>query len=178
MVAIIAVPSLGDMTLRHDVMPKLLKCEANGLPPRLVAGFSTPFRAHVISGVRKGGCIMRRRLERLLPIILLALLVQIVAPVGACWAAAIAASDPLHSAVICSPVNEAAPSDSGAAHHHRDGSCSACVNHTGAPVDHPVAALVEPERHAYRVSWQAYQPDAIAARAASHAQARAPPQTS
>lgn len=121
---------------------------------------------------------MRRRLGRLLPIILLALLVQIVAPVGACWAAAIAASDPLHSAVICSPLGDAAPSGSGNVHHHRDGSCAACVNHIGAPVDHPVAAIAEPERHAYRIAWQAYEPDAIAARAASHAQARAPPFTS
>ena len=118
---------------------------------------------------------MRGRLGRLLPIIVLALLVQIIAPVGACWAAAIAASDPLHSAAICSAVEDAAPSDSGNVHHHRDGSCSACVHHAGAPVDVPVAATIAPQRQAYRVAWRAYEPCAIAAREASHAQARAPP---
>ena len=38
---------------------------------------------------------MRRRLKKFLPIVLIALVVQIFAPIGACWAASIAASDPL-----------------------------------------------------------------------------------
>ena len=118
---------------------------------------------------------MRRGLGRFLPIVLFALLVQIFAPVGACWAAAIAGSDPLHSAAICSAIDESGSSNSGTVHHHRDGSCSACVAHSGVPVDAPVAAMAAPERHAYRIAWQAYEPDAIAAREASHAQARAPP---
>lgn len=120
---------------------------------------------------------MRRRLGRLLPIVLLALLVQIFAPVGACWAASIAASDPLHSATICSAVENADFADPGnTLHHKRDGSCSACcVTHAGAPIDPPFAAFATPERHSYRVAWRAYQPDAMAARASSHAQARAPP---
>ena len=41
------------------------------------------------------GFAMRRRLNNFLPIVLIALLVQIFAPIGACWAASIAASDPL-----------------------------------------------------------------------------------
>ena len=44
---------------------------------------------------------MRKRLKNFLPIVLIALLVQIFAPIGACWAASIAASDPLAGAVIC-----------------------------------------------------------------------------
>jgi len=40
---------------------------------------------------------MRKRLRNFLPIVLLALVVQIFAPIGACWAASIAASDPLAS---------------------------------------------------------------------------------
>ena len=44
--------------------------------------------------------LMRRRLQKFLPIVLLALMVQILAPIGACWAAAVAVSDPLGSAVI------------------------------------------------------------------------------
>ena len=42
-----------------------------------------------------------RRLKNFLPIVLIALVVQIFAPIGACWAASIAASDPLAAAVIC-----------------------------------------------------------------------------
>ena len=41
------------------------------------------------------GGLMRRRLKNFLPIVLFALAVQIFAPIGACWAASIAASDPL-----------------------------------------------------------------------------------
>ena len=44
---------------------------------------------------------MRRRLEKFLPIVLIAVLAQIFAPIGATWAASLAASDPLHGAVIC-----------------------------------------------------------------------------
>jgi hypothetical protein len=44
---------------------------------------------------------MRARLQKYLPIFLIALLVQILAPIGVCWAAAIAASDPLGTAEIC-----------------------------------------------------------------------------
>ena len=44
---------------------------------------------------------MRRRLGKFLPIVLIAVLVQIFAPIGATWAASIAASDPLRAAVIC-----------------------------------------------------------------------------
>src|SRR5438309_12086102 len=43
--------------------------------------------------------LMRRRLHKLLPIVLIALVVQILAPIAACWAASIAASAPLGSAL-------------------------------------------------------------------------------
>ena len=49
---------------------------------------------------RKGG-IMRRRLGKFLPIVLIAVLVQIFAPIGATWATSIALSDPLRAAAIC-----------------------------------------------------------------------------
>ena len=44
---------------------------------------------------------MRRRLRKFLPIVLVALVVQILAPIAACWAASIATSDPLLGAAIC-----------------------------------------------------------------------------
>jgi hypothetical protein len=38
---------------------------------------------------------MRSRLQKFLPVVLIALAVQVLAPIAACWAAAIAMSDPL-----------------------------------------------------------------------------------
>jgi hypothetical protein len=121
---------------------------------------------------------MRRRLKNYLPIVLVALLVQIFAPIGACWAASLAASNPLAAASICQ-------SDPGAGtgqgdqsgHHAHDGCCSVCsVLHTGAPVDAPQsAAAVAVERVASQVAWRDLASGFDRFRAGSHAQARAPP---
>ena len=120
---------------------------------------------------------MRRRLGKFLPIVLIAVLVQIFAPIGATWAASIAASDPLHAAVICHG-NAAATSSTDQSGQRRahDGCCSVCsVVHTGAPVDTPQAAFTSPIRHAEPVVWLDRAPDLFSSRAGSHAQARAPP---
>ena len=55
---------------------------------------------------------MRRQLRRFYPVLLIALTVQILAPVAACWAATIAA-DPLQAAVIChdNAASTAGPTD-------------------------------------------------------------------
>ena len=45
---------------------------------------------------------MRRRLEALIPIVLLAVVVQLLAPIAAFRAFAYAASDPLYMSSICS----------------------------------------------------------------------------
>jgi hypothetical protein len=121
---------------------------------------------------------MRRRLGKLLPIVLIAVLVQIFAPIGATWAASIAASDPLHAAVICHGNAASAPSQSDQSGQPRahDGCCSVCsVVHTGAPVDTPQAAVATPYRQATRMVWLDATPDLFSSRAGSHAQARAPP---
>jgi hypothetical protein len=118
---------------------------------------------------------MRRRLGKFLPIVLIALLVQIFAPIGATWAASIAASDPLHAAVICHG-NSTSSTDQSGQHRAHDGCCSVCsVVHTGAPVDTPPATFTTPWRHAERVVWLDTAPDLFSSRAGSHAQARAPP---
>src|SRR5712671_6532173 len=120
---------------------------------------------------------MRRRVGKFLPIVLIALLVQIFAPIAATWAASIAASDPLHGAVICHG-NASIPNQTDQSGQHRahDGCCSVCsVAHTGAPVDTPQAAVTTPTRHAERLVWLERAPDLFGARAGSHAQARAPP---
>jgi hypothetical protein len=121
---------------------------------------------------------MRRRLERFLPIVLLAVLVQIFAPIGATWAASIAASDPLRAAAICHGNAASAPDQSDPSGQPRahEGCCSVCnIVQSGAPVDAPRLAAAEPTRAVVRVIW----PDAVrgllGSRAGFHAQARAPP---
>jgi hypothetical protein len=125
------------------------------------------------------GSKMRRRLKRFLPIVLLALIVQIFAPIGATWAASIAASDPLAAAVIChGNAPSSGQTDQTGGHRAHDGCCSVCsVLHTGAPVDAPqAAAAVAADRQPEHVVWVAFIPDRFGSRAGSHAQARAPPQ--
>src|SRR3979490_3020041 len=88
------------------------------------------------------GFAMRRRLKNFLPIVLVALIVQIFAPIGATWAASIAASDPLAAAVICHGTAASPPSQTDPiGHRAHEGCCSVCsVLHTGAPVDVPQTA--------------------------------------
>jgi hypothetical protein len=124
---------------------------------------------------------MRRRLKNFLPIVLIALVVQIFAPIGATWAASIAASDPLGAAVIChgNGASTSGQTDQ-TGHRAHDGCCSVCsVLHTGAPVDVPqTAAAIAVDRQPARVVWVGFTPDRFGARAGSHAQARAPPSIS
>jgi hypothetical protein len=125
------------------------------------------------------GVAMRRRLKNFLPIVLFALAVQVFAPIGACWAASIAATDPLSAGVICHG-NAAAGTqgDQTAPQGHHRGCCTLCgVLHTGAPVDtpQPAAALVAPDRLAAPIVWHALAPEPARSRAGSPEQARAPP---
>jgi hypothetical protein len=127
------------------------------------------------------GSLMRRRLRKFLPIVLIALTVQIFAPIAACWAASIAASDPLHGAVICHGGAASAPgqtdqTDPTGQHRAHDGCCSVCsVFHTGAPVDRPQIVVTTPGQPPERVVWLDGAPDLFGSRAGSNAQPRAPP---
>jgi hypothetical protein len=122
---------------------------------------------------------MRRRLRKFLPIVLIALAVQILAPIGACWAASIAASDPLLAAAICHDDGASIPgqtnNQTGQPRAH-DGCCSVCsIALSGAPVDAPQTAVAAPYRQPARVVWHDRAPDLFGSRTGSHAQARAPP---
>ena len=123
---------------------------------------------------------MRRRLRKFLPIVLIALAVQILAPIAACWAAAIAASDPLYAAAIChdaghSSSGQADQSDQPRAH---DGCRSVCsIAHSGAAIEAPVA-ITTPYRASEPMIWRDRAPDLLGLRTGSHAQARAPPSNS
>jgi hypothetical protein len=121
---------------------------------------------------------MRKRLKSFFPVVLIALVVQIFAPIGACWAASIAASDPLAAAVIC---HGNGGSTSGQTdqdgHRAHEGCCSVCsVLQTEAAVDVPqTVEIISVDRQHARVVWVEFTPDRFASRAGSHAQARAPP---
>jgi hypothetical protein len=128
------------------------------------------------------GVAMRRRLKNFLPIVMFALAVQIFAPIGACWAASLAASDPLGAAVIChgnaAAGTQATPGDQTAPQGLHRGCCSLCgVLHSGAPVDtpQPVVALLAFDRLATAVVWHELRVDPVRSRAGSPEQARAPP---
>jgi len=123
---------------------------------------------------------MRRRLGKFLPIVLIAVLAQIFAPVGATWAASIAASDPLHAAAICHGNAASVPNPSDQSSQPRVHDCCSVFNvvHTGAPVDAPQVTVASLYRHAARVAWLDLAPDLFSSRAGSNAQARAPPSIS
>jgi hypothetical protein len=128
---------------------------------------------------------MRRRLRKFLPIVLIALMVQILAPIGACWAASIAASDPLAAATICqdgvvSAAGQAdsSPDQTGGHHGHDGGCCMACGSHVPASIDTSHTAVAVPYRHALRVVWHDAALILPAFRSGAHAQARAPPSIS
>jgi hypothetical protein len=128
----------------------------------------------------KADTLMRRRLEKFLPILLIALAVQILAPIAACWAAGIAA-DPLHAAAIChdSGASNSGQTDQSGQPRAQDGCCSVCnVAHSGASPDTPQAAITTPLRASERVVWLDLAPDLLGSRTGSHAQARAPPSIS
>jgi hypothetical protein len=122
---------------------------------------------------------MRRHLQKFLPIVLIALMVQILAPIGACWAAAIAASDPLALVEIChdSAAASGQQGDQGGQHRTHDGACAiCCVLHAGASADTPkVPMLATPCRQTVRVVWRDQALDLPASRTGSNTQARAPP---
>ena len=123
--------------------------------------------------------LMRRRLQKFLPIFLIALTVQILAPIAAGWTAALAAADPLGAAAIChsDPAGLPTSGDQGADHRAHDGLCSiCCAAQAGVSLDtpQPLAAAI-PFRQPARVVWRDSAPELASARAGSNAQARAPP---
>ena len=128
--------------------------------------------------------LMRRRLHKFLPIVLIALAVQILAPIAACWAASIAASDPLGtalgSAFICHDNSASTPArgDQGGDHRAHNGACAiCCMAQASAAIDTPQqAAVTTPYRQPERVVWRDQTVELPGSRAGSNAQARAPPQ--
>ena len=124
---------------------------------------------------------MRIRLQKFLPLILLTLVMQVLAPIAACLAAGQAVADPLSAVVICHSAGEQGglndPAGTPVAH---AGACAlCCLAQVGASLDSPPhAALSVPFRHAQRVVWHQADATVVAAHKGTNAQARAPPQLS
>jgi len=95
---------------------------------------------------------MRKRLGRLVPIVMIAVLVQLFAPIAMMRAVA-AASDPLAGIVICSGGHDGETTDTAPAASHA-ACCPLCVlAHVAPPLDHPVAPHVAIQRIYQRVAW-------------------------
>jgi hypothetical protein len=122
---------------------------------------------------------MRRVLLRFLPVVLIALTVQILAPIAASWAAAVASSDPLQAAEICHSVpGSSGQTDQGTDHHHaHDAACLiCCAVQASAAIDTPPAAFVAVTcRQITRVVWHGSAAAVSRFTTGSGAQARAPP---
>ena len=122
---------------------------------------------------------MRRRLEVFIPIVLLSIMVQLLAPIGAFRVVAHAVSDPLYLATICSGMASAqdASQTTNVKPQHGANCCGFCgVGHGGAvAVDPPPSIFVVLQRQYRLVAWLEAAEPMPPMRAGSHAQARAPP---
>jgi hypothetical protein len=123
---------------------------------------------------------MRRRLEVCIPIVVLAVLVQLFAPIAAFRAFADAASDPLYMSSICSEMSTSADDShtapAGTQHDH-GGCCAFCAaGHVGAiALEPPPLVFVSLQRQYQLVSWLESIEPIPTVRIGSNAQARAPP---
>jgi hypothetical protein len=122
---------------------------------------------------------MRARLQKFLPIVLLALAMQVLAPIAACWAAGLAAADPLQGALICHNTDASTPGlgdQTGAPGAHAGACAICCLAQASASFDAPQPTFSGPYRHAERVVWHDAEAAFVTSRGRSNAQARAPPQ--
>jgi hypothetical protein len=122
---------------------------------------------------------MRRRLEAFVPIVLLAVMVQLLAPIAAFRVVAYATSDPLYMASICTGMTSSSDAQSAPSktqHSHGD-CCAFCgAGHGGTvALDPPPLVFVTLQRQYQWISWLEAADPTPAIRVGSNAQARAPP---
>jgi hypothetical protein len=120
---------------------------------------------------------MRRRIVRYLPVIAMALLVQLLAPLGAVRSVAQAALDPLALATICSGVeNQSQPHGGSTGPDVGDccGFCGAGSAGNGGFAPTPQFQIVLQRRSA-AIAWAPLEQPGSGPHRGSNAQARAPP---
>jgi hypothetical protein len=123
---------------------------------------------------------MRRRLEIFIPIVLLSILVQLIAPIAAFRVVANAVSDPLYAASICSgmassqDISQTAPAKT---QHDNANCCAFCGAGDGGTVavDPPPLVFVTLQRQYQLVAWLEAANPMPTVRVGSNTQARAPP---
>ena len=120
---------------------------------------------------------MRRRLMDFVPIVLFAVLVQLMAPIGALLAAAHAVSDPLATPMICSEMMTAEGQTMPSQMPDNHGDCCAfcAIAHSGSVVIDPPPLFVKLQRQYQRVVWLEAIDAVPTVRIGSNTQARAPP---
>src|ERR1700728_239591 len=123
-----------------------------------------------------------RRLKGYFPIFVIALMVQLLAPIGASWAFASAVSDPLAAEEICHQSDPSSNgSDQGGQHRSHDASCVLCCGFgaSATPGSTPEpAGLIAAYRASSAIVWRDYAPQLAESRTGSNAKARAPPSIS
>ncbi len=121
------------------------------------------------------GWLMRRRLRKFFPIVVFALVVQIFAPIVACWAGSIGAA-PI-GLTICHDSGASSPDSSGSSGQPgaHDGCCAACCLAQAAALEAPPAVVARLNLTAEPVVWRDLVAGRVQFRTGSHAQARAPP---
>jgi hypothetical protein len=121
---------------------------------------------------------MRARLQKFLPLVLLALAMQVLAPIAACWATGFASADPLQNAIIChsTGASGAGVDDQTGAPGALGAACELCfLAQANTSLDPPQATFATPFRFAERVVWHDADVAIASSRGHSNAQARAPP---
>jgi hypothetical protein len=120
---------------------------------------------------------MRRRLELFIPIVVLAVLVQLIAPIAAFRVVAYATSDPLYLASICSETSHASQTAPAKTQHDHAECCAFCGAGHGASVAlaSPPLIFVTLQRQYQQISWLEAAEPMPTIRVGSNAQARAPP---
>ncbi len=126
------------------------------------------------------GINMRRRLELFIPIVVLAVLVQLIAPIAAFRVVAYATSDPLYLASICTETASPSASEQTApakTQHNHGECCAFCgAGHAvSVALASPPLIFVTLQRQYQQVSWLEAAEPMPTVRVGSNAQARAPP---
>jgi hypothetical protein len=122
-----------------------------------------------------------RRLKRYFPIFMIALMVQILAPIGVNVAFAAAVSDPLAAAEICHQTAPSQGDDQGGQRQTHDASCVLCCgfNASAAAFSSPEPiSWAAPYRVTSDIVWRDEAPLLADSRTGSNAKARAPPSIS
>ena len=177
------MPWNGQKSFRSAVIPRTRRknLAISGVLSDICVGtdLDLPAMQWLVSSIGRMCSLMRRRLQKYLPIVLIALMMQVLAPVAACWAAAIATSDPLRIAEIChdSSIAVDQQGDQSGQHREHGGTCSiCCLASANASIDTPkIEAFANPYGESAQVVWRDHVPDRSGSRIGSNAQARGPP---